>query len=121
MPIKVEESYALDDSCQVKFWMRGHIPWGAFIEALESHIEETERDIPRWVILQAPVLKVYQRTVPCRGSIVSETMLVYGDKAGRGAMPVTVMDFWFPLHAYKPRPSDRPLVGERHENHDGSV
>lgn len=99
--IEIEKSYALDDSCQMKLWARGHYPWGAFIDAVEVHLKREDRnDIPRWVYIQAPVKSIYQRSVPCRDSIVSDSMYVYTDKPGRGASPVTVLDFWFPLHRY---------------------
>lgn len=103
MGVKIEESLAMDDSCQVKFWARGHIPWGGFIEALERHIDESGRDIPHWVVVQAPVCHLYQRSVPYRGSTVGDTQFFHHDKPSRGAYPVTVMEFWFPLHAHRRR------------------
>jgi hypothetical protein len=105
--LKLEESYALDDSCQLKYWARGHWSWGEFVTAVQERVAKEERDIPAWVVVQAPVKQVYQRVVPCRDSIVSDTRLVMSDVPGRGATAVTVMDFWFPLHSYlpvKPKP-----------------
>lgn len=109
MSIEIEESYASDDSCQVKFWCRGHYSWGEFQNAVWDHIERQERDIPYWVVVQAPVQQLYQRAVPDRESIVSETRYVHSETKGRGAYPITLMDFWFPLHAYKPRQPNAEL------------
>lgn len=113
MELKLEESYALDDSCQLKYWARGHWSWGEFVTAVQDRIRADERDIPNWVVIQAPVQTLYQRAVPCRTSIVADTQLVHSDRPGRGATPVTVMDFWFPLHAYLPaKPQPLPLAEE---------
>lgn len=113
MKLKLEESYALDDSCQLKYWARGHWDWGEFVTAVQDRIRADERDIPNWVVIQAPVKTLYQRAVPCRNSIVADTQLVHSDKPGRGATAVTVMDFWFPLHAYLPaKPKPLPLAEE---------
>ncbi|MFY1875594.1 hypothetical protein ACOTF3_04255 [Achromobacter xylosoxidans] len=100
--LQLEHSYAMDDSCQIQYWARGHWSWGEFVTAVQERIAREERAIPNWVIVQAPVKQVYQRAVPCRDSIVGDTRYVHSDNPGRGATPVTVMDFWFPMHAYLP-------------------
>ena len=115
--IEIETSYELDDSCQMKLWARGHYPWSTFMDAIEAYLKREDRnDIPRWVYIQASVKSVYQRCVPCRDSIVSDSMYVYTDKPGRGASPVTVLDFWFPIHRYFQRGTDKvdaqPLTGD---------
>ncbi|KAA5921323.1 hypothetical protein F1536_23040 [Achromobacter xylosoxidans] len=102
MELQLEESYAMDDSCQIQYWARGHWSWGEFVTAVQDRIAREERAIPNWVIVQAPIKQVYQRAVPCRDSIVGDTRYVHSDKPGRGAIAVTVMDFWFPMHAYLP-------------------
>lgn len=102
MELQIEESYAADDSCQIQYWARGHWSWGEFVTAVQERVAREERAIPNWVIVQAPVKQVYQRTVPCRDSIVGDTRYVHSDKPGRGATAITVMDFWFPMHAYLP-------------------
>lgn len=113
MELKLEQSYALDDSCQLKYWARGHWTWGEFVTAVQDRIRDDERDIPNWVVLQAPVKMLYQRAVPCRNSAIADTQLVHSDTPGRGATPVTVMDFWFPLHAHLPaKPTPLPLAEE---------
>lgn len=101
---EIEISYAMDDSCQLQFWCYGHYDWGEFTDAIQNYIIAEGRDIPMWVVLQAPVKKVYQRKVPVRDNIVADIRHVYSDTRGRGATPVTLMDFWFPLHAYRGKP-----------------
>jgi hypothetical protein len=101
MDLVVEKSYAMDDSCQFQCWARGHWPWGEFVTAVQDLIALEERDIPNWVVIQAPMKQRYQRAVPCRDSIVGDIRYVPSDQPGRGATAVTIMDFWFPLHAYK--------------------
>lgn len=102
MELALEESYAMDDSCQLQYWARGHWSWGEFVTAVQDRIAREERDIPNWVVVQAPVKQLYQRAVPCQGSVVGDTRFVHSDKPGRGAAAVTVMEFWFPMHAYLP-------------------
>lgn len=102
MDLVIEKSYALDDSCQLQYWARGHWSWGEFVTAVQDHIALEDRDIPSWVVVQAPVKQRYQRAVPCRDSVVGDTRYVHSDRPERGAYAVTIMDFWFPLHAYKP-------------------
>ncbi len=102
--LALETSYALDDSCQMTFWARGHWSWGEFFDAVRVHLDENNRDdIPAWVVVQANVKQTYQRTVPIKGNIVGDNQIVYQDNPGRGASPVTVMEFWFPIHKYTSR------------------
>lgn len=99
MKIDLQTSYAMDDSCQMQFFSKGHHVWGSFIEAVRVELAENGRDdIPWWAVVQAPVKQVYRRTVPCRSSIVSDIQYIDQDKPGRGASPITFMDFWFPIH-----------------------
>jgi len=103
-PINLERSFAMDDSCQMMFWAKGHHSWGDFIAAVEAELQTEERtDIPEWVICQAPVKQIYQRSVPCSGNIVADRQFIYQNEPGRGATAVTVMNFWFPIHADRNR------------------
>lgn len=62
---------------------------------------------PAWVVRQAPVKQVWQRTVRSRAghNALGDHEFQYHDEPSRGAKAVTMMDFWFPLHAFKERPS----------------
>lgn len=107
--IDLQRSFAMDDSCQMMFWAKGHHSWGDFTAAVEAELQAEERtDIPAWVIYQAPVKQTYQRSVPCVGNIVADRQFVYQDHPGRGATPVTLMDFWYPIFAPIQRYSDAP-------------
>lgn len=97
--IEIEESIALDDSGQMQLWARGHVPWGDFVHAVMALLRDGQRsDIPEWVIVQAPVRHLYQRQIPRRGSAVSDSQFLHQETPGQGATPVTVLDFWLPLH-----------------------
>ncbi len=104
MQIILEESFALDDSCQFRYWARGHWNWSQFMDAVRKQIGIDNRDIPLWVVRQALVKQTFQRVVPCRNNGVSDSQFINTDIPGPGAYPVTLMEFWFPLHAYKDEP-----------------
>lgn len=95
--IEIQESIALNDSCQVQYWAKGHHAYSAFIEAIRLHVKDMEREkIPYWVLTQAPVKNIYQRTVPLNDHEIGDCQYVMSETKGSGAYPVTVMDFWFP-------------------------
>lgn len=106
VPLVLQLSYATDDSCQFQFYAEGHHSAIEMADAALDRIRLDERDIPAWVVRQAPVKQVWQRTVRSRAgeNALGDHEFRHHDEPSRGAKPVTVMDLWFPLHAFKERP-----------------
>lgn len=95
--IDIRISYALDDSCQITLWAKGHHSPDAFRTACEQKLKRWDgREI---VLDAAPVDQVHWRTVrtPYEESAVSDYQHI-PSAPGRGAYPVTVLDRWLPLH-----------------------
>lgn len=95
MEIEIEESLALDDSCEVKYWARGHIDIDDFLEAVEEyHIKN--RNPCGLFVHDAEVKHEYWRSIPLKGNIVGDFQFVKSKK-GYGAFKVTVLDEWYPM------------------------
>lgn len=96
-PIAVEIIVAEDDSCQLQFYARGHHDRAAFLRAVQAYIEREHRDIR--LPACAVVRPIHWRKVPVRDHYVVEHVM-HESGPGRGAFAVTLLDEWFPLHAY---------------------
>lgn len=95
---QIEESIALDDSCQRMLFSRGHLDEASFRAACADHIRAHHAVccLPR--IPQMRVLHKYLRHVPLRGNMVSDSKHIILDEPGAGATPVTMLSDWLPLH-----------------------
>jgi len=92
--MKIHYSYALDDSCQVLLYAKGHYKPGMFKAECERFYKANfEQELSG---LDVPVKQTYWRSVNAPGdSLVSERQYVESEK-GPGAFPVTILDKWLP-------------------------
>ncbi len=97
---------ATDDSCRMQFHAIGHHPVLPVLYTLIERVEREQRDIPLWVMEQAPVRHCYSRTVKSRlgENSLGHFEIRYADTPRKGYKPVTLIDFWFPSKVFKAIP-----------------
>ena len=87
----------------MQFHVDGHHPASSVLQALAGHFRHERRDIPGWVIEQAPVRHLYGRAIKTRldEKVIGLHGMRYLDTRRAGYKPVTLVDFWFPSEAIK--------------------
>jgi hypothetical protein len=94
--IKIEESIAINDSCNFMLYARGHFEDRPFITACNLYLrEQLDRKELRATV--GPVRRTYWRRVPLKDNICCDFQFIESGK-GRGAFPVTVHERWMPIH-----------------------
>lgn len=93
--MNIDFVYALDDSCQVTLFAKGHVKPGDFKAECERFYKSNfEKDLNT---IELNVKQTYWRNVKAPAdNIVSDRQLVES-KAGPGAFPVTILDKMLPM------------------------
>lgn len=95
MDIEIEESIAVDDSCQFKLWCQGHFENEEFISAVHDHMEK-ERENKDYHWSYSDIKRGWWRIVPIKNE-VCDFQYLEAEKGKQGAFPVTVLDKWYPM------------------------
>jgi hypothetical protein len=95
MSIEIEQAIATDDSCQVKYWAKGHYHEGEFADAIDS-FRIAEMDKKPCYIDEQKIKHIYYRKVPLKNNHVCDFQYIESEK-GQGAFAVTVLEEWYPL------------------------
>lgn len=98
-PIKIEESIAIDDSCQFMLYARGAHAKQDFIKACKQYLKHN--GYPAYSISLKSIKRDHWRIVPLKNNIVCETRFVEDQLPGPGAFAVTLVKRWLPLHVYR--------------------
>jgi hypothetical protein len=100
---RVNESIAMDDSCNTQLWMRGDLLDDRFKEACEAFLRQ-EYGNEAWervyaaLVRDSMVRRAYRRTVPLHANhIVGNSQYVDSDTPGRGATPAMILEEWLPM------------------------